>query len=163
MRLVFCGGGCCSSDDDSIYIYVQTRTSKTLALQVEPSSDTVADVRRKISGHQSLFLAGNKLEDDRTFGSYYQIQNDTTLHLDFGMQVFVKMLNGGKTITLEVDPSDTVGDVKAKIQDQQWLVFDGSRLSNKRKLGFYKVQHHSTLQLDGLCSRPRDDGMQRLP
>jgi hypothetical protein len=79
------------------------------------------------------------------------------------MQVFVKMLNGGKTITLEVDPSDTVGDVKAKIQDQQWLVFDGSRLNNKRKLGFYKVQHHSTLQLDDLCSRPREDGMQRLP
>jgi hypothetical protein len=34
MRLVSCGGGCCSSDDDSIYIYVHTRTSKTLALEV---------------------------------------------------------------------------------------------------------------------------------
>ena len=76
MRLAPCGGGCCSSessDDDSIYIYVQTRTRKTLALQVEPSSHTVTDVRRKISGHQSLFLSGNKLEDDRTFGSYHQI------------------------------------------------------------------------------------------
>ena len=72
----------------------------------EPS-DTVTDVRKKISGHQSLFFAGNKLEDDRTFGYYYQIQNDATLHLDFGTQIFVKMLNG-KTITLEVDPSDTV-------------------------------------------------------
>jgi ubiquitin C len=80
VRRISCGGGCCSSDDDSIYIYVQTRTSKTLALQVDPSSDTITDVRRKISGHhQSLFLAGNKLKDNRTFGSYHQIQNDTTL------------------------------------------------------------------------------------
>ena len=75
-------------------------------------SDTVTDVKKKISGHQSLFLAGNRLQDDRTFESYHETQNDTTLHLDFGMQIFVKMLNG-KTITLEVDPSDTVGDVKA--------------------------------------------------
>ena len=100
-------------------------------------------------------MAGNKLEDDRTFGYYYQIQNDATLHLDFGTQIFVKMLNG-RTITLEVDPSDTVGDVKAKIQDQQRIIFDGSRLDDQRKLGSYKVQNHSTLHLD-LCPC---DGMQ---
>jgi ubiquitin len=132
------------------YVYVQTRTTNTIALQVEPS-DTITDVRKKISGHQSLFLAGNKLEDDRTFGYYYQIQNDATLHLDFGTQIFVKMLNG-KTITLEVDPSDTVGDVKAKILDQQRIIFDGSRLDGQHKLGFYKIQNHSTLHLD-LCPR----------
>jgi len=104
MRLLSCRR--CPSCTDR-YVYVQTRTSKTITLQVNEPSDTVTDVRKKISGHQSLFFAGNKLEDDRTFGYYYQIQNDATLHLDFGTQIFVKMLNG-KTITLEVDPSDTV-------------------------------------------------------
>jgi len=73
----------------------------------------------------------------------------------------VETLNGSETITVEVEPSDTVGDVKAKIQDQQRLIFDDSRRDNKRKLDFYKVQHHSTLHLDDLCS-PRDDAMQQI-
>ena len=34
------------------------------------------------------------------------------------MQIFVKTLTG-KTITLEVEPSDTIENVKAKIQDKE--------------------------------------------
>ena len=37
------------------------------------------------------------------------------LRLRGGMQIFVKTLTG-KTITLEVEPSDTIENVKAKIQ-----------------------------------------------
>jgi len=45
------------------------------------------------------------------------------------MQIFVKMLNNGETVTHEVEPSDTVGDVKAKILDQQRIVFHGNQLN----------------------------------
>jgi len=104
--------------------------SKTIALQVDPS-DTICDVRKKIGRHQNLFLAdGNKkLNDDRTFGYYYhEIPKESTLYLDFSiMQIFVKMRNG-KTITLEVEPTDKVGDVKAKIRDQQRIIFDSSSM-----------------------------------
>ena len=110
-------------------IDVKTQAGKTIGLWVK-DLDTIKNVKNKIQGregippnHQILFFDGLKLKSGRTI-SEYNIRGGYTLHLALrltnSMQIFIRTLTK-KIIALKVDASDTIANVKAKIQDKEGI------------------------------------------
>jgi ubiquitin len=144
-------------------IVVKTLIGKPITVAVS-SNLTISIVKQLITegipkDQQKLVFSlifPQGLEDERTL-AHYSIQKESILHLLVlrrgGMQIFVKTLTG-KTLTLEVEPSDSIKKIKQKIQDvegtpsdHQSLIFAGKQMEDSRALADYNVQLKSTLHM----------------
>jgi ubiquitin len=143
-------------------IIVRTFTGKTFPLNLEPL-DTFQHVKEKIQekeglpkDDQRLMWEGKSLEDHRTVADY-NIPKEAILDLRIiirgGMDMFIKMLTG-KTLTLNVESSDTIESVKLQIFDkegiplaQQRLIFAGKVLADNNTISECFISKDPTVHL----------------
>ena len=143
-------------------IFVQVMNQEIITLEVD-SSDTIGNLKEKIKDKKGFpaeeqllfFQSKTQLKDDRTV-SDYNIQNKSTVKLSlqiYRLEVTI-LTEGRRPVTLEVNATDSILELKRKIQDvtgvplkKQCLSFAGIELENERTIFAYNIQNKSSINL----------------
>ncbi len=145
---------------------------KLISIEVQ-SSDTIENIKSVIADKSNMHVetfylahSGKLLANDKTMEDYgISSNNIIDLHMSIigggteteggngSRQVFIKTLQG-KTLTLDVKPEDSIGEIKQRIfekegipVDQQRLVFNGKQLEDAQSVNDYNIADGSSVHL----------------
>ena len=117
------------NNNSNIKIYIQMLTGKSFDLEVN-QTDTIKIIKDKINTkenippeQQGLVFAGKTLEDWKTLCDY-SIKNESTLHLVLRLNSVRKLTiktNIDKTLYIDFNPSNTIKNIKEKIEIEEKL------------------------------------------
>lgn len=146
----------------SIKFYVNIPTGVILNFNSKPST-SIIDIKKEIKQSQEididiqqLIFNEKILEDAKTIDDY-DIRDESIIKLKFSLkndiQLFVKTFQS-KVLVLDVNKTDTIGDIKDKIQDKngipkynQRIIISGKELEDKKTLNDYGLDNNSTIHL----------------
>ncbi|GJX65447.1 polyubiquitin 11-like protein [Tanacetum coccineum] len=151
-------------------VYVKTISGKRIQFYANFSHhirEVKAFIQDKVgvpADQQKLVYAGNQLGDNHILG-YYYVQNNSTIRLVddtlMTLQISVVHVSTGKTISLEVESSNTIKDVKVKIQDkedipanQQTIFLPQNQLEDDSTLADYSCREGKGLGQESHPSQP---------
>ena len=143
-----------------IQIFIQELNGKIIILDDVMKRNTIGNIKIRIfvkegiiPDQYKLIFSGTELEDNREL-IYYNIQNESNIQLvPIVFTIFVDYLNI-KTIEIDVEYSDTIGNIKQKIKDKEEnlpnyykLTFDTIELKNNLTLKDYNIEKNCSINL----------------
>ena len=147
-------------------IYVKHWNGSTFAISPVTPNNSIDDVQSVIEeirnipiSQQRLIFNDKALKDPSRTLRQYKIKHQSTLEL-LPMNIHVVTPDGTKKITLQVEPEDTIVDVKKKIYNKEGLPVEDQRLTSpsgkplekdKSTLAAYNIQHDDVLQLEPMA------------
>lgn len=158
-------------DKNGIKVYIKRISGQILNYSFNPYLN-IGKIKEKISEEEQflkeliqLEFEGNELENDKTL-EYYNLRNKSTINLKFisknGIIIFIKR-PCGKLITLDVNQSELVLDIKYQIENienlpinNQKIKYNDNELNNESFLSEYEINQEAILE----CIFKNENGFQ---